>query len=83
MRPANIYGPGMSKNNVLSTILQQIPGMGKLEVMDTNPVRDFIWVEDAAEGIVALALSIFKDGNKCALFNLGTAWARRSVIWLN
>jgi UDP-glucose 4-epimerase len=73
VRPANIYGPGMSKNNVMSAILQQIPGMGKLEVMDTNPVRDFIWVEDAAEGIVALALSNFKDGNKCTLFNLGTS----------
>ena len=73
VRPANIYGPGMSKNNVMSAILQQIPGMGELEVMDTNPVRDFIWVEDAAEGIVALALSNFKDGNECALFNLGTS----------
>jgi UDP-glucose 4-epimerase len=73
VRLANIYGPGMSKNNVMSTILRQIPGKGKLEVMDTNPVRDFIWVEDAAEGIMALALSNFEEGNGCALFNLGTS----------
>jgi UDP-glucose 4-epimerase len=73
VRLANIYGPGMSKNNVMSAILRQIPGKGKLEVMDTNPVRDFILVEDAAEGIVALALSNFKEGNECALFNLGTS----------
>ena len=81
VRPANIYGPGMSKNNVMSAILQQIPGIGKLEVR-IQPVRDFIWVEDAAEGIVALALSIFKDGNN-AVFNLELAWARQSVLWLN
>lgn len=72
VRLANIYGPGMSKGNVLSTILRQIPDKGTLEVMDTNPVRDFIWVEDAAKGIVALALNHFKEGNERGLYNLGT-----------
>jgi UDP-glucose 4-epimerase len=72
VRPANIYGPGMSKNNVMSAILRQIPGEGQLEVMDVNPVRDFIWVEDAAEGIVALALKPFKAGVERGLYNLGT-----------
>jgi nucleoside-diphosphate-sugar epimerase len=72
VRPANIYGPGMSKNNVMSAILRQIPGEGTLEVMDTSPVRDFIWVEDAAEGIVALALNHFKEGKERGLYNLGT-----------
>ena len=72
VRLANIYGPGMSKNNVISAILRQIPGEGRLEVMDKTPVRDFIWVEDAAEGIVALALSNYNVNNRSALFNLGT-----------
>jgi len=72
VRLANIYGPGMSQNNVMSSILRQIPGTGSLEVMDTNPVRDFVWVQDAAEGIVALALGNFKKGNEGGLYNLGT-----------
>jgi nucleoside-diphosphate-sugar epimerase len=72
VRLANIYGPRMSQNNVLSTILRQIPGTGPLEVMHTNPVRDFIWVQDAAEGIVALALGQFKIGTEGGLYNLGT-----------
>lgn len=72
VRLANIYGPGMSENNVMSAILRQIPGEGALEVMDTNPVRDFIWVEDAAEGIVALALGKLKGGDESRIFNLGT-----------
>ena len=72
VRLANIYGPGMSQNNVMSTILRQIPGTGSLEVMDTNPVRDFVWVQDAAEGIVAMALGNFKKGNERGLYNLGT-----------
>ena len=72
VRLANIYGPGMSLNNVISTILRQIPGTASLEVMDTNPVRDFVWVQDAAEGIVAMALDHFKKGNEGGLYNLGT-----------
>lgn len=72
VRLANIYGPGMSKNNVMSTILRQIPSKGSLEVMNTNPVRDFIWVKDAAEGVVALALNHSKEGNDGGLYNLGT-----------
>jgi UDP-glucose 4-epimerase len=72
VRPANIYGMGMSKNNVVSTILDQIHIDGELEVMDTSPVRDFIWVEDVAEGIVALATKPFKECDKGGVFNLGT-----------
>ena len=72
VRLANIYGPGMSQNNVMTTILRQIPGTGPLEVMDTNPVRDFVWVQDAAEGIVALALGHFTNGNEGGLYNMGT-----------
>lgn len=72
VRLSNIYGPGMSQNNVMSTILRQIPGTGSLEVMDTSPVRDFLWVEDAAEGIVSLSLRHLREGNKGKLYNLGT-----------
>lgn len=71
-RLANVYGPGMSKNNVMSTFLQQIPGEGSVKVMDTSPVRDFLWVEDAAEGIVALALNNFRKIDHGGVFNLGT-----------
>jgi len=70
VRPSNLYGPGMSTGTVLSAILRQIPGTGRLSVMDTTPVRDFLWVEDAAEGIAALAcLEENRDGG---VFNLGT-----------
>lgn len=72
VRLANIYGAGMSQNNVMSTILRQIPGVGSLKVMDTSPVRDFLFVEDAAEGIVTLALSAFESNNERRLYNLGT-----------
>jgi UDP-glucose 4-epimerase len=71
-RLANIYGPGMSKNNVMSTILRQIPKSGPVGIAAAKPVRDFIWVEDAAEGLVTLALSHFNSDNQGGLYNLGT-----------
>jgi len=54
-RLANLYGPGMAANNVISDILKQIPGTGPLTVRDGAPVRDYLWVEDAARGIADLA----------------------------
>ncbi len=72
VRLANIYGPNMSLNNVMSTILNQITEESPLQVMDTNPVCDFIWVEDAAEGIVTLALNNVLTCNEGGLYNLGT-----------
>ena len=47
-RLANLYGPGMSQKNVLSHILDQI-GCGKqIIVRSLEPVRDYLWIEDAA-----------------------------------
>ena len=67
-RLANVYGPGMSSRNVISTILGQIPGSGPLVVMDTAPVRDFLWVDDAAEAFAELATATTAQG----VFNLAT-----------
>jgi len=66
-RLANLYGPGMAESNVVSAILRQIDGEGPLVVRDTAPVRDFIWVGDAAEAIARMAM-----GGARGLFNVGS-----------
>ena len=66
-RLSNVYGPGMAPNNVLSDILRQIPGEGPLTVHERDPVRDYLWIEDAGEGLVTLAIS-----RKPGIFNFGT-----------
>ena len=53
-RLANVYGPRMHPNNVVSAILRQIPGRGTLRVRDGSPVRDFIWVDDVASALAAM-----------------------------
>jgi len=67
-RLANVYGPGMSAVNVLSDVLQQVPGSGDIQVRDVDPIRDYIYVSDIARGLAALALY----GTEGGIFNLGT-----------
>ena len=55
VRLSNVYGPGMSKSNVVSTILSQIPGKGDLQIKSKKPIRDFVWVVDVVEALIKLA----------------------------
>jgi nucleoside-diphosphate-sugar epimerase len=48
LRFSNLYGFGMGTNTVISDILRQIPGTSPLVLRDILPVRDFLWIEDAA-----------------------------------
>ena len=66
-RLVNLYGPSMSERNVLSAILKQIPLDGPIRLVDVTPIRDFLWVEDAAE-----ALAIMSQGKVSGTFNVGT-----------
>lgn len=54
LRFANLYGPGMAANTVISEILGQIPGSGPLALRDVSPVRDFLWIDDAARCLAAV-----------------------------
>lgn len=66
-RLVNLYGPGMALGNVMSMILNQIPLDGPIHVLDIKPVRDFLWVEDAAS-----ALEVMSLGAATGIFNVGT-----------
>lgn len=66
-RLANVYGPGMAGNNVISDILAQMCASGPISVRATTPVRDFLWVDDAGEALAVLALR--RPGG---VFNIGS-----------
>lgn len=55
LRLANLYGAGMSPNNVVSDIVRQIPGTGALRIRDDKPVRDLLAVTDAARAFLFAA----------------------------
>lgn len=55
-RPFNTYGPRQSARAVIPTIITQIVG-GKNEIKlgDVTPTRDFTYVSDTCQGLIALA----------------------------
>ena len=74
-RIANTYGAGMSPRNVLSHILQQLPGR-LVEVRDAGAVRDFVHVTDVADALVALGAAAPEDDG-AGVFNVGTGVGTR------
>jgi UDP-glucose 4-epimerase len=66
-RLANLIGPGMSRGTVLSDILDQIGNAGPLRLRDLAPVRDFLDVGDAADGLAALVRH-----STAGIFNFGS-----------
>jgi len=67
-RLSNVYGPGQSPQNALSDILRQLPGDGTVRLKGpADAVRDYLFVDDAADGLARLALSA-----ETGVFNLST-----------
>ncbi|KUJ71613.1 NAD-dependent 4,6-dehydratase LegB [Thiomicrospira sp. WB1] len=54
-RPFNTYGPRQSARAVIPTIISQIAsGMTHIQLGDTSPTRDFNYVSDTCQGMMAL-----------------------------
>lgn len=54
-RPFNTYGPRQSARAVIPTIIGQIAaGQTQIQLGDTSPTRDFNYVVDTCEGMMAL-----------------------------
>jgi UDP-glucose 4-epimerase len=66
-RLGNVIGPGMHEGTVVSDILDQLDGDGPVRVRDLGPVRDYVWIDDVAEGLAAMAL-----GRPTGVFNLAS-----------
>lgn len=66
-RMVNLYGPGMGQSNVLNDVLAQLAGEGPIRILNASPIRDFLWIEDAARAIASMAL-----GQPVGIFNVGT-----------
>lgn len=53
LRPFSVYGPGQGRATVLGTILDQASRGNLVILEDLKPVRDYCYVGDLAEAIVA------------------------------
>lgn len=58
VRPFNTYGPRQSARAVIPTIITQLlAGKEKIELGDTSPTRDLLFVKDTCRGFVEIAKS--------------------------
>lgn len=67
VRLANVYGARMAQSNVINTIFKQLSESGVIQIQNTTPVRDFIWIEDVVTAIVTMI-----HNNVSGIFNVGS-----------
>ena len=69
MRPFSIYGPGLSRQSVLGTILHQAQSNDCIQLRDLKPIRDYCYLDDLAQAIVLSCVA--KLEGRCVI-NIGT-----------
>jgi nucleoside-diphosphate-sugar epimerase len=74
-RLSNVYGPDSGENTVVGRLLGQVRNQDALEVLDTKPIRDFIYVEDVIEALVRCAM--LKAGFGLQTVNVSTGVGTR------
>jgi len=55
-RVTNLYGPGMASSTIFADILGQLGQPGPVTIREATPIRDYLWVHDAAAAFAAMAL---------------------------
>jgi UDP-glucose 4-epimerase len=68
LRPFNIYGEGQNNSFLIPSIFKQISD-GKIELMDPEPKRDFIYIADAIEAYIKAGEYTKTDFE---IFNIGS-----------
>jgi GDP-4-dehydro-6-deoxy-D-mannose reductase len=53
IRPFNIYGIGQSENYLISKIINQGLRLNRVEVCDLEPKRDYVYLEDFLDAVLA------------------------------
>jgi UDP-glucose 4-epimerase len=79
LRPFSIYGPGLSCQSVMGTILNQAQSNDCLRLRDLKPIRDYCYVDDLAQAIVLSCVANL-DG-RCVI-NIGTGIGTSEILRL-
>jgi UDP-glucose 4-epimerase len=75
----NVYGPGETNPHLLPEILRQVRGGARrIELGNLWPVRDFIFVRDAAEALCRLAE--LPDPPRVVNVGTGGGWSVRELV---
>lgn len=68
VRPFNIYGPRQDKRFLLPSIVEQAIHADEIKVMDLEPRRDYVFVDDVANAFLACA----REPSEFGVYNVGS-----------
>lgn len=54
VRPFNVYGKGQNNQFLIPSIINQAISQKYIEVLDINPCRDYIYVDDLAKALISM-----------------------------
>jgi nucleoside-diphosphate-sugar epimerase len=78
IRMSNLYGPTpLDRFDLIHRVSRQLLASGRAEIWSTKPSRDFIYVEDAARGIIDL---LHTDHTGTVNLGTGTMTSVREVV---
>jgi UDP-glucose 4-epimerase len=75
----NVYGFNETNPHVIPAILDQLTQDGEIRLGNIEPYRDFVYVRDVAQALIALAKA---EGIDNGLYNVGTGkeWSIRELV---
>ncbi len=68
LRPFNVYGPGQPERFLVPTVLRQVLQTQAIEIQDATPRRDWLFVDDLVDAIVAVG----RNPTGYNVYNLGS-----------
>lgn len=67
-RNFNTFGDGQIGDYIIPTLIKQAVMEHKIEIWNSKPIRDFMYIEDAVNALVTIA----QQGSAGELYNIGT-----------
>ncbi|WP_193763218.1 NAD(P)-dependent oxidoreductase [Methylorubrum sp. Q1] len=79
LRPSNIYGPDQMTETVVTTLLSQLGTTDEIVLRALHPVRDYIYVQDAVDALLAAALRQDLPPGRTLNVSSGAGWSVRQL----
>jgi nucleoside-diphosphate-sugar epimerase len=77
-RPFNVYGPSQLNSFLIPSIINQL-GNSEINLQDSRPKRDYIYIEDLVEAI-KMAISAEKTGTNVYNIGSGISYSVQEVV---
>jgi nucleoside-diphosphate-sugar epimerase len=72
LRAFNVYGPGEGAHRLLPSLISNLRCSKAVDLSAGTQIRDFLYVDDACDGLVATALALLEGRMKNGAYNLST-----------